>query len=206
MLYISVMTRENPMTSTNRPYTEIRDEQAWDAGRKARIEANIAKGRPARAERFAAEHADAADIERFLARHEGRTKQDGEPSFLAKMHEHMDLYGELTPAMLERVRGIMADDAEKKAKFRERDAASAHVGAIGERLTLTLTVSFATSYESDFGTVNVVGLRDAAGNIFVQKGRWSAEKGTTVTIKATVKEHGERDGVRQTIIARVVAV
>ena len=51
---------------------------------------------------------------------------------------------------------------------------------------------------------------DSDGNVVVYKGSGhlynadgqGATKGDKVAVKATIKEHGERDGVKQTIIAR----
>ena len=44
--------------------------------------------------------------------------------------------------------------------------------------------------------------RDQDGNTVIYKGKEIAKKGQTVTLKATVKDHGERDGEKQTVIAR----
>jgi hypothetical protein len=45
-------------------------------------------------------------------------------------------------------------------------------------------------------------LKDADGNIFVYSGKELCEKDQKVTVKATVKRHQERDGVKQTAISR----
>ncbi len=90
------------------------------------------------------------------------------------------------------------------ARQAERVATSLHIGKVGERVELTLTVKFANSYESNFGQFWIVGLEDASANTVIYKGNspFSTTKGETVKVKATVKEHGEREGVKQTIIAR----
>jgi hypothetical protein len=41
------------------------------------------------------------------------------------------------------------------------------------------------------------------GACLVSKGRFYAEKGASLTIKATVKEHGEYNNEKQTIVQRV---
>jgi hypothetical protein len=49
----------------------------------------------------------------------------------------------------------------------------------------------------------VTGIRDTNGNIIIHKGskpNW--EKGEVVIVKATVKAHNDRNGVKQTIITR----
>lgn len=50
--------------------------------------------------------------------------------------------------------------------------------------------------------MNVHIMNDEAGNVIVYKGNRIAEKGQRVTMKATVKSHGEREGVKQTIVSR----
>jgi hypothetical protein len=45
-------------------------------------------------------------------------------------------------------------------------------------------------------------LKDADGNIFVYSGKELCQKDQKVTVKATVKRHQERDGVKQTAISR----
>lgn len=105
---------------------------------------------------------------------------------------------------------------ERDAKFAAQRAASCHVGSVGEALTISADVTFARRFESQFGTMYVIGLRDAAGNALVYKGsnflgmsgieddyRGNPNvRGWRVEMVATVKEHGERDGEKQTIIAR----
>lgn len=90
------------------------------------------------------------------------------------------------------------------ARLAERVATSTHIGKVGDRVELTVTVKFANSYDSNFGQFWIVGLEDASANTVIYKGNspFSTTKGETVKLKATIKEHGERDGVKQTIIAR----
>lgn len=48
--------------------------------------------------------------------------------------------------------------------------------------------------------------RDEAGNTVVYKGKSIAAKGDTIVVKATIKAHGERDGEKQTVIARPAVI
>ena len=101
--------------------------------------------------------------------------------------------------------GIPAAHAKRAAILAERaaDAAqSQHVATVGERIEFTATVTFSTTFEGSFGYVTVTGLKDDAGNVYIQKGKAIGSKGERLVIKATVKEHGARDGVKQTIITR----
>lgn len=88
--------------------------------------------------------------------------------------------------------------------------ASKHVGHVGERLSLVVTVERVASFEKPAfnapwttEVVNIVTMRDAEGNAIVSKGRFYAEKGTKLAIKATVKEHTTYMEERQTLVQRI---
>ena len=90
-------------------------------------------------------------------------------------------------------------DAERAAKA----AASQHVGVVGDRHRLVLRVRLVRSFESAFGIIWLHVCEDADGNVVIYKGsKELAARGETVTVDATVTEHGEREGVKQTIIKR----
>jgi hypothetical protein len=102
---------------------------------------------------------------------------------------------------------IAIERIEREAQLR---AASDYVGKPGERLTLAVTVERATYLERPkFNAawvtelVHIVTMRDAAGNAIVSKGRFTAEEGQHLTIKATVKEHSVYKDERQTVVQRV---
>jgi len=100
--------------------------------------------------------------------------------------------------------------AERAAERAAQAAVSQHVGTIGDRRDFILTVAFVTGFNTAFGFMNVIGMRDEQGNLYIYKGsamiynaeRKDAAKGDTLTFKATIKEHGEREGVKQTILSR----
>lgn len=127
--------------------------------------------------------------------------------FRSKMIESCDQWGRLTKGQEQAVLG-MIDKA--KERIAARDAAKAekavtakHVGAIGERREFNLTVKFTTEFESGFGIMHIHVMEDSDGNVIVYKGSKAiGNKGEFITVKATIKEHGERDGIAQTIIAR----
>lgn len=90
-----------------------------------------------------------------------------------------------------------------KAARAAENAASTHIGSVGERREFTVTVAFVASFETQFGTMFVNGLKDASGNVVIYKGSKAlAAKGDSIKFVATVKEHGTREGVSQTIVAR----
>lgn len=113
-----------------------------------------------------------------------------------------------------------AEEARKAAEEAARKAISQHVGKIGERLELTLTLKFSAHFEvqsyAGFGTetIYIHNLVDEAGNVFVWKtgktlytpnhdGTFNvAEKGDSVRIKGTVKAHSEYKEEKQTELTR----
>ena len=110
---------------------------------------------------------------------------DAQQGFLAKLLAKLDTRA--------------AADAERAAKA----AASQHVGVVGDRHRLVLRVRLVRSFESAYGIIWLHVCEDVDGNVVVYKGsKELALRGETVTVDATVAEHGEREGVRQTVIKR----
>ena len=135
----------------------------------------------------------------------------GFTDLLRKLAADLDECGGLSDKQTDIVRNALARQAtfvaERKAKFAAQDANSQHIGTAGKREVFTLTIQWVKYFEGAFGATYIHGLKDAAGNVVIYKGsKCLGEKGATLTVKATVKEHGERDGVKQTIISRPAAV
>lgn len=188
----------------------IENEAAYARARTARIQANARKGRGQRW--LAADASRAVLVERL--------EREASAGFLAKMLEAYREWGSLTDGQESAVRKVFAQRDGAIATRKAADATSQHVGTIGERIVLDAAVSFVTGYESNYGYVTVTGLRDAAGNIYIFKGvplkldttgkvgdanilsYRVAARGDVVKVRATIKAHGERDGARQTIMAR----
>lgn len=130
--------------------------------------------------------------------------------FMFQMKEALDEWGSLTEKQTEIVRNALARaekwEAERQAKYaaqREEElSASGHVGEVGKRQEFTLTVQRVMAYDSDYGTTYINVCKDAEGHVVVYKGSNGWDKGETLTVKATVKEHSEYNGVKQTIIQR----
>lgn len=92
---------------------------------------------------------------------------------------------------------------ERKAKYAAQDAGSQHIGTVGNRTVFTVTINWVKYFEGAFGATYIHGLKDASGNVVIYKGsKCLGERGASVTVKATIKEHDERDGVKQTVITR----
>jgi hypothetical protein len=130
---------------------------------------------------------------------------------LRKLSADLRDCGGLSDKQTDIVRKALANQerfaAERKAKFAAADASSQHVGTVGVREVFEVTVQWCKYFEGAFGATYIHGLKDAAGNVIIYKGsKCLGQKGYAAKIKATVKEHGERDGVKQTIITRPAAV
>jgi len=138
--------------------------------------------------------------------------------FRAKMVDSLMRWGRLSPAQEKAVLGMIE---KGQSRIAEREAAKAvkattakHVGTVGERRDFEVTVQFKTSFETQFGWTAVYVCEDDDGNVIVYKGSSvlygapdncgaaAAIKGERIKFKATIKEHGVRDGIAQTIVAR----
>jgi hypothetical protein len=128
--------------------------------------------------------------------------------FMGSMAQALDAYGKLTPKQSEAVlKGIDARAAKKAEWASQRAALNAnrvHVGTVGQKVTLTITVVHLVVLEGMYGTNYIFICEDADQNTIIYKGKSDCMpgKGHTVTVTATVKEHGVREGVKQTVIQR----
>ena len=162
------------------------------------------------------EHKEIVD---FIAN--GRKYHNGdvcgyEEGFLGSLANAYDNYGKLTPnqvaAVLKSIEKSNARRAEWADKKAALDANRQHLGTVGEKITLTLTIRHIVTLEGTYGTSFIYIMENADQNVVIYKGNssvvgWTPEgevrgKGDTLTITATVKEHGVRDGVKQTVIQR----
>ena len=96
--------------------------------------------------------------------------------------------------------------AAQKAEWAARDGKCEFVGTVGERQDFALTVKHIVELESMYGISHLHICRDADDNVVIYKGTQYWAKGAQVTCTAKVKEHGVRDGVKQTIIQRPTKV
>jgi hypothetical protein len=103
-------------------------------------------------------------------------------------------------APTERQIALVDGEVAKRAK----NAASAFVGNVGDKITTKVTVErIIVLPDYGFGVNYINLLRDEAGNVLVYKGLSDiGQQGEAVVLKATVKAHDMRDGVCQTTIQR----
>lgn len=103
------------------------------------------------------------------------------------------------PVAYERHQERMARKAAQEAA----GARSEFIGDVGQRITLkAVTVALLSSWDGYYGMTWLYKFVDENGNVYI----WYASRPCTAedgaTIKATVKDHNERDGVKQTIVTR----
>jgi hypothetical protein len=175
--------------------------------RKAKADAKRAAAAKAKADKAAAEAA--ANAEAFRAAH---------AELIAKSAPHManEFIGDVMGRALakndisEKQEAAVLAAVERIEARAVVAAASNHVGTVGKRFDVAVTVdrvaSFARPAFRGYGameTVWIVTMRDADGNAIVTKSSvFSPEKGERFTLRATVKEHSEYNGEKQTIVNR----
>ena len=151
-------------------------------------------------------------LEILEASEAGREYRNGnvmyKDDFMGSMAYALDTFGKLSPKQCEAVlKGIdaraarRAEWADKKAAV---DATRQHIGTVGEKITITIKVVHVVELDGGFGPSYINICEDADNNTIIYKGNAKGfpEKGETATIIATVKDHGVRNGVKQTVIQR----
>lgn len=109
------------------------------------------------------------------------------------------------PLAYQRYEEHMEREMKREAAKAAERCSSKHVGEIGQRIVIDIAeMNLLTSWDTQYGTTYLYKFVDAAGNTLV----WFASKtmSNTSKIKATIKEHSERDGVKQTVITRCTAI
>ena len=191
--------------------TTIDNPVAYEKATKARILANANKT-------FCKTYEDFADIESFLA--DGRIYDDEgnfkcyKEGFVGSLASAYATYGKLSEKQVLAVRKCIADRAVRKAEWASKqaliDATRQHIGSVGEKVTLTLILKKVINLDSAFGTIGLFIFEDADKNVVIYKGNassvWELAEGQTATLKTSIKEHGVRNGVKQTLIQRPKAV
>lgn len=200
------------MSQTNHRFTYnvIENEAAYGRATKRNIIANAMKTWRANTER-------ADEIEDALSA--GRKVNDFgdmvgyEDSFIGCIARAFDEYGKLTPnqsaAVLKGIDARAARRAEWASKQALVDAKREHVGVIGQKASLTLVVKKIIQIEGYRGASYIHICEDPFANLVIYKGTsnvFAVEEGSTVIVTATIKDHGVRNGVKQTVIERPKAV
>lgn len=82
------------------------------------------------------------------------------------------------------------------------NATSAHIGAVGDRIEIVGTIERVITTESFYGIKHINIIRCNDGNVVLYRGNYIGGKDDAVHIMATVAEHTEYNGVKQTIVQR----
>jgi hypothetical protein len=128
--------------------------------------------------------------------------------FIGNMAKAFDTWGKLTEnqsaAILKGIDFRTARKAEWADKKAQEGAQKEFVGVVGEKITLYLTVRHIVDLEGAYGWSGIFICTDQHNNTIIYKGTSGCmpAKGQNVRITATVKEHGVREGVKQTVIQR----
>lgn len=128
--------------------------------------------------------------------------------FLGSMASAFDTYGKLTEkqslAILKGIDATIARKAEWADKKAALDATRTFLGVVGQKITITIKVVHIIKLDGDYGTIYINICEDSDKNIIIYKGNAKGfpDKDETATVIATVKDHGVRNGVKQTVIQR----
>ena len=80
---------------------------------------------------------------------------------------------------------------------------SKHIGTVGEKIEFKATLTFVKGFGGYYGITFIHVMKDEAGNVIVYKGsKKLGDKEAILNIKAKIKDHTEREGVKQTLIER----
>jgi hypothetical protein len=117
-------------------------------------------------------------------------------------------------AAIEKEKNRKEKEAQKKELEENRVAKLQYIGKIGEKLELNLIYTGTAYYESNYGHVNLYFFQDGSGNEFVWKtSTWLCddnqnrpERGQSIVVKATIKDHSEYKGKKQNSLTRLKIV
>ena len=95
----------------------------------------------------------------------------------------------------------------KIARLRERRLSTSNfVGEVNDRDVFDLTLKFKLDFQNYFNGRPVTSwlnsLVDSQGNVFVYWGKCLGNKGDSIKVKATIKEHKVYKGIKQTVVNR----
>jgi hypothetical protein len=184
-------------------FREVRAKHA-----REKRQAGAAIRREARQAEWAAQRAQMAADRRaaFDAAYPGLSDQllayEGTNEFINNMRGGLIAWGGLTERQAEAAQTALTRLAQQEVA----KVTSKWFGAIGDKVTLTLTVNrvINMSYGTYPTIVSFLYLcTDEHGNAVNYKGNSAVfDNADTVTVKATIKEHTEYNGVMQTVIQR----
>lgn len=150
----------------------------------------------------------------YTPEHEAKLAKARAKRMAKKIEEHEAKLAEqraINDAIKAKEEARKAEIETERAKARET---SQYVGSIGDKITVEVTFVFEASFETQFGTQHIYTFRDDEGNTLVWKTSaflWYEVgnketpvcKGDKIRLTASIKDHSEYRGERQTILQRV---
>ena len=124
--------------------------------------------------------------------------------------EAVEWWGSLSEKQTEVVRKSLArakenvdKREERKAEWAAESSSREYVGEVGDKqFEVKGTISYTTSWETDYGITHLTVIRDADDNSIKYKGKRLGSKGDTVEMIATIKAHEVYNDEKQTIVNR----
>ena len=100
--------------------------------------------------------------------------------------------------------------AMERAQAREAERVQAaqtsqYIGTVGKRETFALTVERVIDVDGQYGVTHIHQMRDDGGNVVVWFATSEKLEPGRYAVTGSVKSHGERNGVKQTVITRCKA-
>lgn len=189
---------------------------AYERGRARRIAANMAKGAEIKRKAWTAARIEEMGIEAFALTDGWFIAACQWSDFYRDLRGKLDTYGQLSEKQWA---AVVSGFAKSQAREAEKAAAAAndpseYVGTVGSRIMVTLNVESVKGMETAYGYSRRVNMKDELGNRFVTftTAAWAAELEQTLasegvitvnaTFQATVKDHKEYRGVKQTSLTR----
>jgi hypothetical protein len=108
------------------------------------------------------------------------------------------------------LREVERIEVERRKREAEEANPSEWVGEVGKRDVFTLNVVGCIELQGDYGITYMIRFTDDDNNVVVWRSsnnfNWAHDTGHTVVLKATVKQHGEYKGQKQTYITRAAVI
>lgn len=97
----------------------------------------------------------------------------------------------------------LEEQRQREAEAEAARKSSDYVGEVGKRITINVTESkYITSWETMYGMTHLYRFVDTDGNVFVWFASSMIDEMGVKSVKGTVKDHSERDGIKQTVLIR----
>jgi hypothetical protein len=170
---------------------------------------------------FVRTYPDHEEILSFVAggRIEGDRGLSYKEGFVGSLARSFDVFGKLTEGQVNAVRKCIEQRKARRAEWADKQAAlnanRQHLGVVGEKVTLTLTIKRIVIVDGFHGSTSIYICEDADRNVVIYKGRAAAfevlngeltKQDDVITVVAVVAAHGVREGVKQTVIQRPKAL